>query len=280
MFPAQSHTSSSLLRHSLQQILGSRQIRLFILIMALVNVAQAISPAAFDDAPAASQKSALNFFAAPANSRFQITSMVAMGNLGQTETIANGTYKIIAKHSGKALSVSDSSLTNGANINQWDYINGNNQKWLVESVGDGTYKLTAANSEKVLDVSDFSQQNGALVHQWSYVGGDNQKWRIEPVGNGYYRLIANHSGKALDVTGASSSNGAGIIQWDYTGGDNQLWQFNLMTLESQSPFVPAHYQLMFNDEFGQEELNTSQWFTRYIYADGYQDYLNDEQERY
>lgn len=256
------------------------QMLLFVFIALMADAAYAKTGSFFSNFSSTPQIGNFGLPLVETNKKVGADTIFAVGNLGQINAIPNGAYSITAKHSGKALDVSNSSLDNGATVNQWDYVNGNNQKWLVESIGDGTYRLTAANSGKALDVSDASLQNGAVVHQWSYVGGDNQKWRIESVGNGYYRIIAKHSGKALDVSGASYNNGAGIIQWDYTGGDNQQWQFNLVGQGSQSPFVPAHYQLIFNDEFGQEELNTSKWFTRYIYADGYQDYLNDEQERY
>ncbi len=45
-------------------------------------------------------------------------------------------------------------------------------------------------------------------------------------------------------------------------------------------YVPAGYSLAFNDEFNGTALNTSKWFTRYIYANGTLDHLNDEQQRY
>jgi beta-glucanase (GH16 family) len=45
-------------------------------------------------------------------------------------------------------------------------------------------------------------------------------------------------------------------------------------------YVPAGYTLAFNDEFNGNTLNRNKWFTRYIYAGGTQDKLNDEQQRY
>lgn len=44
--------------------------------------------------------------------------------------------------------------------------------------------------------------------------------------------------------------------------------------------VPAGYALAFNDEFSGNTLNRTKWFTRYIYASGTLDRLNDEQQRY
>ena len=45
-------------------------------------------------------------------------------------------------------------------------------------------------------------------------------------------------------------------------------------------YVPAGYTLAFNDEFNGTALNRSKWMTRYIYAGGTQDRLNDEKQRY
>lgn len=45
-------------------------------------------------------------------------------------------------------------------------------------------------------------------------------------------------------------------------------------------YVPPGYALAFNDEFNGTSLNRKKWFTRYIYAGGTQDKLNDEQQRY
>jgi beta-glucanase (GH16 family) len=47
-----------------------------------------------------------------------------------------------------------------------------------------------------------------------------------------------------------------------------------------SGFVPAGYKLVFSDEMNGAEIDTSLWWTRYVYSGGYLDYLNDEKERY
>ena len=49
---------------------------------------------------------------------------------------------------------------------------------------------------------------------------------------------------------------------------------------AKSPWVPTGYTLVFGDEFDEAELDTSKWWTRYVYSDGTLDRLNDEQQRY
>lgn len=44
--------------------------------------------------------------------------------------------------------------------------------------------------------------------------------------------------------------------------------------------VPAGYNKVFGDEFDEARLDNGRWWTRYIYADGTLDFLNDEQQRY
>jgi beta-glucanase (GH16 family) len=49
---------------------------------------------------------------------------------------------------------------------------------------------------------------------------------------------------------------------------------------TEGSFVPAGYELVFNDEFNGTELDRSKWHTRTIYSAGTGDYLNDEVQRY
>jgi beta-glucanase (GH16 family) len=47
-----------------------------------------------------------------------------------------------------------------------------------------------------------------------------------------------------------------------------------------SPYVPAGYTEVFGDEFNETALDTSKWWTRFIYNNGMLDHLNDEAEHY
>ncbi len=76
------------------------------------------------------------------------------------------------------MEVSGSSTANGAQIQLWDWLNANNQKWTVIPVGNGSFKLTAVHSGKVADVSGGSTANGAKIIQWPYGGATNQQWSI------------------------------------------------------------------------------------------------------
>jgi hypothetical protein len=139
--------------------------------------------------------------------------------------VSGQTYVIKAKHSGKCLDVGGVSTDDGANIQQWTYIGGNNQKWTVTDEGSGQYKIIAVHSGKCLDVYDQSIDDGTNIQQWPYWGGSCQKFTITEVETGYYKIVNVNSGKCLDVADVSTDNGGNIQQWTYVGGDNQKWSF-------------------------------------------------------
>ncbi len=143
--------------------------------------------------------------------------------------VLSGSYKITARHSGKALDVLGASADEDAEIIQWDYTGRDNQIWQIASTGNGYYKITSANSDKALTIEGNYAGNGGNLVQNTYTGSANQQWKIEPAGNGYYKFTARHSGKALDVYGISLTNGAGIVQWDYAAGTHQQWKLASVT---------------------------------------------------
>ena len=142
--------------------------------------------------------------------------------------VSGATYKITARHSGKALDVAGVSTANGADIHQWDYVGGNNQKWILNNLGNGYYSIISVHSGKAIEVSNYGTSNGDNIQQWEYVVADSQQWAIQEVESGYYRIVNRHSGKCMDVENVSQDNGATIHQWDYVGANNQKWQFTVV----------------------------------------------------
>ena len=146
----------------------------------------------------------------------------------------SGTYRLLARHSGKALDVSGSGTASGTRVQQWSPNGSPAQQWQIEAVGGGYYRLTAQCSGKALDVRGNTNNNGEVVHQWDYFGQANQQWAIEPTTGGYYRLLARHSGKCLHVVGISVAEGAAVQQWDYVGGNNQQWKIEPATAAARA----------------------------------------------
>src|SRR6185503_16247105 len=105
-----------------------------------------------------------------------VTTFVQASGGGGGGPIANGTYKIIARHSGKALDASNNATTNGTQIIQWTYGGGNNQRWTVTDRGGGQYSIVGVQSGRCVEVSNWGTANGTKVQLWDYLNGTNQKF--------------------------------------------------------------------------------------------------------
>jgi chitinase len=138
----------------------------------------------------------------------------------------SGNYKIIARHSGKAVVVKSASTADGAAVIQYTYSStGPNDEWTFTSIGSGYYKIINRNSGKAMNVTGASTADGAKVIQWTYdAAALNADWSVTSAGGTYYRLTNRKSGKVLDVTGNSTANDALIQQWTWGGGTNQQFE--------------------------------------------------------
>ena len=146
-----------------------------------------------------------------------------VSNIRPANPVPNGTYRIIAAHSGKALEVPNAS-PNDVALQQLTYTGAPNQRWQLTAVSDGYYKVIAVHSNKALSVPGSSLENG-FVFQQTFTGGNNQLWKLEPVG-GNFRLVAKHSGKVLDVFGKSLAERAPVGQYTLGAGTNQQWKLS------------------------------------------------------
>ncbi|BCM88345.1 levanase [Abditibacteriota bacterium] len=140
------------------------------------------------------------------------------------EIVNGGIYQIVARHSGRVLDSSGSD--DGAFVQQWQWLGGDNQKWKIESVGDGYYRLTSVSSGKVLDVD--GDKDGAPALQYLAMNNGHQKWHIQNMGGGYYTLLSKAANKALEVAANSKQNGGKVQQWQYLGGASQQWKLKLL----------------------------------------------------
>jgi endoglucanase len=147
---------------------------------------------------------------------------------GSSGILANGTYRIIARHSGKAMDAFGANTTNGTQIIQWTYGGGNNQRWTVTHRGGGQYSIIGVQSGRCVEVGGWATANGSKVQLWDYLAGTNQKFYIGPTSSGYYRLQPTHLNAAsscLDVSGVSTADGALVHLWTWQDGNNQQWSF-------------------------------------------------------
>jgi hypothetical protein len=150
----------------------------------------------------------------------------APGTGGGGGGLADGTYRIVARHSGRALEVAGAATGNGSQIVQYDYFGGNHQRWTVTNRGNGQYSIIGVASGRAVDINGGSTANGAKVQLWDYTGGNMQKFTITATTSGYNRVSPVHAPtKALDVQWGNTANSTIVQQWDYTGGTPQQWAF-------------------------------------------------------
>jgi hypothetical protein len=142
-----------------------------------------------------------------------------------SEAAFSGYYRIMARHSGKALTVQSASTANSANVFQWTYGGTNtNDEWEVRDIGSGYHRVIARHSGKDLTVASASTAEGANIFQYAYGGTTtNDEWALVDVGGGVYRITNRHSGKSAEVVGAGTADGADVVQRTYSGGTHQQW---------------------------------------------------------
>jgi hypothetical protein len=131
-------------------------------------------------------------------------------------------YRITARHSGKVMDVTGASTANNAEVKQWSWNGGGNQRWAFEEAGGGYVRIVSQHSGKCLDVANGSTADGANIIQYTCGSGSNQQWQWRATG-GYFQLVARHSGKCLDVVAAGTADGADIQQYACGTGTNQQW---------------------------------------------------------
>ena len=166
-------------------------------------------------------------YTAPANSitTFRVNVTTSTPGAG----IADGLYRIKAKHSGKYMSVANASTSNGAIIEQEEDQPTENLKFEVRKEGLD-YIIVPRYNNKLFTINGASSSNGAQLTQWENVGGDNQRFIIQSTdSSGYYKIINKNSNLLLAVENESTLNDADVVQWTDLNTDNFYWEFEPLT---------------------------------------------------
>ncbi|WP_444544530.1 RICIN domain-containing protein [Rhizocola hellebori] len=149
----------------------------------------------------------------------QITIDVAAGTItGLSPTY----YRVTNRNSGRVMDVVSNSTANNAEVKQYAWNGGGNQRWEFQDAGGGYLRIVNQNSGKCLDVTSGSTANGANIIQYTCGSGQNQQWQWVAIGS-YFQLRARHSGKCLDVVNSGTGDGADIQQFTCGSGNNQQW---------------------------------------------------------
>ena len=155
--------------------------------------------------------------------------------------LPGGTYRLVARHSGLALTAAGSQ--NGDDVVQQPWNAQANQHWQLRHEGRDRYTLVAQGSGLALDVN--GNRNGANVKQATDDGGSDKRWRLvlagRSGGRAHYRLVNVASRKSLEVRGGTNATSAGRTaqQRQYEREANQQWFVEPVRSGGQSASPPA-----------------------------------------
>jgi endoglucanase len=85
-------------------------------------------------------------------------------------------YRVTNHNSGRVMDVVGSSIENNAEVRQYGWNGGMNQRWEFREAGDGYVRIVSQRSGKCLDVAGASTSNGANITQYTCGTGTSQEW--------------------------------------------------------------------------------------------------------
>ena len=134
----------------------------------------------------------------------------------------NATGKVLDAATGTGIDGGN----NGANIQQWAYHGGDNQKWTLQMAGDGYFYIRSKlDTNLVLDLLYGSTDNGTNLQLCNYHGGDNQQWYLwdntinlsAEWTNSNYKVDYNaDGGTLLDENGNATTDTVRTYEYDRT----------------------------------------------------------------
>lgn len=129
--------------------------------------------------------------------------------------LSTDTYKIIAKHSNKALTV-----TSKNNVSQTAYTGAKNQQWQIKEAGGGYYQIIAKATGKALDVTGSIAKNGQNIQVCTKSHSDAQKFRLVTGIRKFYET-KNYGKSGLAVKG--DGRGSNLKYYKYGKGPKVLF---------------------------------------------------------
>ncbi len=140
--------------------------------------------------------------------------------------LPNGTYRVLARSTGKAVGVVGASTSNGAKLEQRAYTAATHQRWTFTHRGANHYTITSAQGGRAIDSAAGSSLSGDNLSMWGVsgsVGTLNQRWIVTATDSGFFKLINANTGLAMEIASASAADGARIQTSEYAGGAHQQW---------------------------------------------------------
>jgi hypothetical protein len=140
-----------------------------------------------------------------------------------------GFYSLLNRHSNKVFDVAFCGFFDGANIDQWGWLDNDCQKFRFLPADAGWTRLQNANQpggqpgKLVEAAAPCGPADGANVQLWDPDAGRCQQFRLEPAGE---VLIASADGRSvLGVVDCRAHGGWSVVEERRTSSECQLWRF-------------------------------------------------------
>ncbi len=133
------------------------------------------------------------------------------------ETVAEGVYQLVARHSGKVMEAP----AGGEALRQAAETASDSQKWRVVAAGGNRFRLQNLASGRWL--TDDPEKGLRLDHE------NDTRWKdftFIPTMGGEYRIVPSATGGTVEVGDASAEGGALVRSGAYQGASHQQWRLN------------------------------------------------------
>ncbi len=168
------------------------------------------------------------------------------------ESLEDGTFRMMALHSGMYAEVYSSSKDDYAVIKENLWNGGDNQRFYFEQYTLEVYMIRSKLSSKVLTIENSSLSDGGNVIQLAENGSNSQLFTLQfakkninnhpncpLIPEGYYKIQNTATRKLLDVYGFSMDDKAQVLQYADNGGNNQIFYFKYLNFDSYN-IIAAH----------------------------------------
>ena len=151
-----------------------------------------------------------------------IDSELSPASLNNAISIQEGVYSIhSARDENMVVDISGDSKESGANIQVYQFLDNNVQKFRIKKRGD-YYTIQSVYSDNWLDIKT-PIGNRSNVQLYSSNTFNEENWFFEDAGNGYV-AIRNYYGYYLDIAGDSAVNNANIQAYNTLESNSQKWR--------------------------------------------------------
>ena len=149
---------------------------------------------------------------------------------------SDGSYSIVSKITGLALSLDSYTYLSGTNVCLKEVSGGREQCWYIHKYSTDIYVLRPLSAPScVLEMQGLTVKAGVNAEIYTYNGGNNQLFTINKVndietmkpadiGDGFYARIINS-----DLGTSVALSGTNVVSNKTTSATNQIWKFNRNT---------------------------------------------------